>query len=305
VNMSTSVQGITSGKGAWFIIASAMLWGTTGTSQALAPAASSPQIIGAVRLLVGGLALALIALSQGGLRQRRNWPVRLTLIAGFFVAAYQLCFFWGVSRTGVAIGTIVGIGSSPIFAGLLEYVFQKRKAGPRWIISTSMAIMGCSLLLMNSRDLQVDSLGILLAAAAGFSYAAYTQAMKLMLPGRSAEDVTAVVFCTGALLLSPLLFTADLHWLTIPRGWLLMLHLGVVATGLAYWLFVRGLEHIPVSSAVTLSLAEPMTAAVLGVVVVGERLSGTAWCGLALILSGLFVLVLPKKVYDLRGGGNA
>ena len=118
--------------------------------------------------------------------------------------------------------------------------------------------------------------------------------MKLMLPGRSAEDVTAMVFCTGALLLSPLLFTADLHWLTIPRGWLLMLHLGVVATGLAYWLFVRGLEHIPVSSAVTLSLAEPMTAAVLGVVVVGERLSGTAWCGLVLILSGLFVLALPK-----------
>jgi DME family drug/metabolite transporter len=84
-----------------------------------------------------------------------------------------------------------------------------------------------------------------------------------------------------------------------------MLHLGIVATGLAYWLFVRGLEHIPVSSAVTLSLAEPMTAAVLGVVVVGERLSGTAWCGLALILSGLFVLVLPKKTHDLRGGGNA
>jgi drug/metabolite transporter, DME family len=303
--MSTNTQGTTSGKGVWLIIASAMLWGTTGTSQALAPAASSPQIIGAVRLLVGGLTLALIALSQGGLRKRRNWPVGMTFITGFFVAAYQLCFFWGVTRTGVAIGTIVGIGSSPIFAGLLEYMFQKRKVGRRWIISTGMAILGCSMLLINSRDLQVDSLGILLASAAGFSYAAYTQAMKLMLPGRSAEDVTAVVFCAGALLLSPLLFTADLHWLVIPRGWLLMLHLGVVATGLAYWLFVRGLEHIPVSSAVTLSLAEPMTAAVLGVVVVGERLSGTAWCGLALILSGLFVLVLPKKVYDLRGGGNA
>jgi drug/metabolite transporter, DME family len=305
MNMSTSTPVTTSGKGVWLIIAAAMLWGTTGTSQALAPAASSPQTIGAVRLLVGGLALALIALSRGGLQQRRNWPVGLTLFAGFFVAAYQLCFFWGVSRTGVAIGTIVGIGSSPIFAGLLEYVFQRRKVGRRWIISTGMAIAGCSMLLMTSRDLQVDSLGILLATAAGFSYAAYTQAMKLMLSGRSAEDVTAVVFCVGALLLSPLLFTADLHWLAMARGWLLMLHLGVLATGLAYWLFVRGLEYIPVSSAVTLSLAEPMTAAVLGVAVVGERLSGTAWCGLALILSGLLVLALPKRVYDMLGRRNA
>jgi drug/metabolite transporter, DME family len=300
--MQNNIQRPASSKGVWLIIASAMLWGTTGTSQALAPVTSSPQTIGAVRLLVGGLALASIALSRGGLQPRRNWPVGLTFIAGFFVAVYQLSFFWGVSRTGVAVGTIVGIGSSPVFAGILEYIFQRKTVGRRWVLSTGMAILGSSMLLMTARDLQADSLGILLATGAGFSYAAYTQAMKLMLPGRSAEDVTATVFCAGALLLSPLLFTADLHWLAIPRGWLLMMHLGVLATGLAYWLFVRGLEHIPVSSAVTLSLAEPMTAGVLGVVVVGERLSGTAWCGLALILSGLFVLVLPKKTHALRAG---
>jgi drug/metabolite transporter, DME family len=286
-------------EGAWLIIASAILWGTTGTSQALAPASSSPQAIGALRLLVGGLSLALFALSRGGLR-RQVWPVGLTFLAGFFVAAYQLCFFWGVSRTGVAVGTIVGIGSSPIFAGLLDYFFQGKKAGLRWIISTCMALFGCSMLLLNSRDLHVDSFGILLSAAAGFSYAVYSLAIKLMLPGKSAEDVTAVIFCTGALFLSPLLFTTDLHWLTIPRGWILILHLGVLATGLAYWLFARGLERVPVSSAVTLSLAEPMTAAVLGVIVVGERLSGTAWCGLLFILSGLFVLVVPTSIYRTR-----
>jgi drug/metabolite transporter, DME family len=289
------------GNGSWLIIASAMLWGTTGTSQALAPATSSPQIIGASRLLVGGLTLAIIALLRGGLR-RQVWPIGLTILAGFFVAAYQLCFFWGVSRTGVAIGTIVGIGSSPIFAGFLDYFFQKRKAGKRWGISTGMAIVGCSMLLASSGDLQIDDLGIFLSAAAGFSYAAYALAIKLLLPGKSAEDVTAVVFCTGALFLAPLFFTADLHWLTLTRGWLLMLHLGVLATGLAYWLFARGLEKIPVSTAVSLSLAEPMTAAILGVLVVGERLSGIAWVGLLLILSGLLVLALPEKKSSERVG---
>ena len=288
-----------SGKGGWLIVASAMLWGATGTSQALAPDGSSPQTIGAVRLLVGGLFLTLLALSRGGLR-RQVWPVGLTFLAGFFLAAYQLCFFWGVSRTGVAIGTIVGIGSSPVFAGLLDFFFQKRKAGRRWMVSTCMALLGCSMLVLDSRDLQIDGIGILLSAAAGFSYAAYVLVMKLMLPGKSAEDVTAVIFCTGALFLSPLLFTGDLHWLAIPRGWLLMLHLGVLATGVAYWLFARGLETVPVSSAVTLSLVEPLTAAVLGVLVVGERLSGAAWCGLLLILSGLFVLVVPTSRYRAR-----
>ncbi len=281
------------GNGAWFIIASAMLWGTTGTSQALAHAAGSPQAVGALRLLVGGASLALIALSRGGLRLQ-SWPFGLTFIAGFFVAAYQLFFFWGVSRTGVAVGTIVGIGSSPIFAGLLDYFIQRKTAGRRWLVSTGMAILGCSLLIAHSRNIQVDDIGIAFSAAAGFSYAVYALVMKRMLPGRSADDVTAMVFCTGALLLSPLLLVSDLHWLA--HGWLLMLHLGVLATGLAYWLFARGLERISVSSAVTLSLAEPMTAAVLGVAVLGERLSGVAWCGLMLILSGLLVLAIPGTV---------
>lgn len=293
-----------SDRGVWLIIASAVLWGTTGTSQALAPAASSPQAIGAVRLLVGGLSLAVIALSRGGLR-RQTWPIGLTILAGFFVAAYQLCFFWGVSRTGVAVGTIVGIGSSPIFAGFLDYFFQKRTPGRRWMVSTFLAIFGCSMLLLDSRDLHIDNAGILLSTAAGFSYAAYTLVMKLMLPGKSAEDVTAVIFCTGALYLSPLLFTADLQWLALPRGWILMLHLGVLATGLAYWLFARGLQKVAVSTAVTLSLAEPMTAGILGVLVVGERLSGIAWCGLLLILSGLFVLVVPTSVYRARARTDA
>ncbi len=297
--MSANNTTTTTGKGIVLIIAAAILWGTTGTSQALAPAASSPQTIGAVRLLVGGMSLVLLALSRGGLR-RQVWPAGLTLLAGFFVAAYQVCFFWGVYRTGVAIGTIVGIGSSPVFAGLLDFIFQRKKVGRRWIVSTGMALFGSSMLLLDSRDLHADGIGILLSAAAGFSYAAYALAMKLMLPGKAAEDVTAVIFCTGALFLSPLLFTGDLHWLTIPRGWLLMLHLGVLATGVAYWLFASGLKIVPVSSAVTLSLAEPMTAAVLGVLVVGERLSGTAWCGLLLILSGLLVLALPTRVYRAR-----
>jgi DME family drug/metabolite transporter len=241
----------------------------------------------------------MIALSRGGLR-RQTWPVGLTLLAGIFVAAYQLCFFWGVSRTGVAIGTIVMGGSSPVFGGLLDYAFQRRKVGRRWIISTGMAILGCSMLLSDSRNLQADAFGILLSVAAGFSYASYALVMKRMLPGKATEDVTAVIFCTGALFMSPFLFTADLHWLTLPRGWLLMLHLGVLATGLAYWLFARGLESTPISSALTLTLAEPMTASVLGVVVVGERLSGTAWGGLLLIFSGLLVLVLPKNVCRAR-----
>ena len=67
------------------------------------------------------------------------------------------------------------------------------------------------------------------------------------------------------------------------------LHLGVLTVGLAYWLYGRGLRHLPVPTVVTLTLAEPLTASVLGVAVLGERLGAAGWAGAAVVAAGLVV----------------
>ncbi len=64
---------------------------------------------------------------------------------------------------------------------------------------------------------------------------------------------------------------------------------------LSYWLFARGLQTVQVGTAVTLSLAEPMTAAMLGIIVLGELLNIQAFFGISLIFAGLLVLVLKRK----------
>lgn len=281
-------------SGVWLILAAAVLWGTTGTAQALAPAESTPPVIGALRLALGGFALALSAWLRGGLRLR-SWPPLLTLTAGACVALYQVTFFSAVQKTGVAAGTIVGIGSAPVFAGLLEYLVRQRRPARRWYLSTAVAVFGCLLLVLPAGEVRIDLVGVALALAAGLSYAAYALAIKLLLPGRSPEDVTAVIFCLGALFLSPLLVTADLAWLGQVNGWLMLLHLGLVATALSYWLFAAGLKTVAAATAVTLSLAEPLTATVLGLVVVGERLDAVAALGLVLILSALLLLIVPGR----------
>jgi DME family drug/metabolite transporter len=76
------------------------------------------------------------------------------------------------------------------------------------------------------------------------------------------------------------------------------LHLGLIATALAYILFTRGLQRVPVSSAVTLSLAEPLTAALLGIFLLRERLTFPGLIGISLILTGLIYLLAfnRKKV---------
>ena len=284
-------------KGAWFVLGAALLWGTTGTAQSFAPAGFDPIVIGFLRLAIGGIALLLLALSRKELGSLRGWPLRLTFLAAFFTAAYQACFFAAVAKTGVAVGTIVGIGSAPIAGGLLGYLFRKEKPGRRWGVATCLAIFGCALLALSGTrgDVEINLLGLFLALGAGFSYAAYTLAIKGLLEDRSPNAVMAVVVCLGALLLVPTLWGRELVWLLQPRSIAVALHLGLITMGLSYWLFARGLRMVQVATAVTLSLAEPMTAGLLGVIIVGEYLPFAAWVGLLLILSGLLILALPAR----------
>ena len=78
-------------------------------------------------------------------------------------------------------------------------------------------------------------------------------------------------------------------WVATPSGVILLAHLGIVTIGVAYWLYGYGLRHLPVPRAVTLTLAEPVTAAMLGVLVLNEALSLLGWTGVALVLAGLLL----------------
>jgi len=282
-------------NGEWFVLAAAVLWGTTGTAQAFAPEGTQPAVVGAVRLAIGGLALLVLASARGVLRDLRGWPLAPTALAALCMAAYQVFFFEAVSKTGVAVGTIVAIGSAPLFAGGLGFLVRRENPGLRWMVATLLAVAGCALLTVPKAEVSVNPVGVGLALGAGIAYATCTVAAKGLLAERPPDAVMAVLFCLAALLLSPLLFLGDLNWLAEGRGVAVALHLGLVATAASYTLFARGLEAIPVATAVTLGLAEPFTAATLGVVLLAERLTGAVMLGAGLILAGLVMLSIPLR----------
>lgn len=276
-------------------MAAAVLWGTTGTAQALGPSGASPMVVGAVRLVIGGLALLLFAALKGQLNGIRALPAKPTLTGAVSIALYQLCFFAGVRLTGVAAGTIVAIGSAPILAGLLSWLVARQRPSPRWFLATSLAIGGCTMLIAAGGTLNIHVGGIFLALGAGASYAVYALTSKALLANQPPDLVTAVLFSMGALFLLPVLFTGQLSWLGTASGLLAALHLGLLATALAYILFTRGLQKVAVASAVTLSLAEPVTAALLGLFLLGERLTGIGIIGICLILAGFLLMILAPN----------
>lgn len=290
--------------GIFFILGAALLWGTTGTAQSFAPAGFDPTVIGFLRLLIGGAALLALALWHRELGRLSDWPLRPLLLAALFTASYQICFFAAVKLTGVAVGTIVGIGSAPIAGGLLGFLFRGERPRRRWWFATLLAITGCSLLSLGGETLAVNPLGILLAIGAGASYAIYTLVIKGMLEERSPNAVMALVTCVAALFLAPLLVGRDLAWLVQPRAILVALHLGLMTMALSYWLFARGLQRVEVGVATTLSLAEPMTAGTLGILLLGEPMTAQALSGIALIFGGLALLVLPVGVVMRRLAGS-
>lgn len=284
-------------SGSLLILSAAILWGTTGTSQALAPMEANSLTIGALRLLIGAFALFGLAMLQGGFRQRVRWAPLLTLIAGASTALYQVTFFNGVRLTGVTVGTVITIGSSPIFAALLEYFLEREQLSSRWFQATFLSIVGVIFLTTGGQEeIETNLMGMALALGAGLSYAVFAITNKRLITNHRADEVMAVSFGLGAVLLLPLLFFTSLVWLQSARGIGVVIYLGLIATGLSYAFFGRGLKSTSASTATTLSLVEPLTAAILGVVVVGERLTLVAGIGMVLIFLGLVRLTLfPAK----------
>ena len=90
----------------------------------------------------------------------------------------------------------------------------------------------------------------------------------------------------GALLLTPFVWTENLAWLTQPSGYGVILFLGIFSTAIPYLLYTLGLRRVNAKTATTLSLAEPLTAGLLGYFFLGERFSALALLGMALLLAG-------------------
>jgi drug/metabolite transporter, DME family len=282
------------------VLLAAVLFGTTGTAQALGPDGSTPATVGAARLVVGGAALAALALATGQLRGR--WPARLLLLAGVGVALYQLAFFAAVDRTGVAVGAVVAIGSGPVFAGIGERILDGAWPDRRWLLATTLAIAGVvTLTLASVADASLAASGIALALVSGAGYAMYTLvAKRLLRDGREPIGVMGASFGIGAVLLLPVLALGETAWLREPAGVALALYLGLVPTLLAYVLFARGLRTLDASEVTTLVLAEPVTATLLGALVLDERVGAAGALGIALVLAGLVVLALPQRARSGR-----
>jgi DME family drug/metabolite transporter len=273
------------------VVGASVLWGTAGTAGLLVSADSVA--LAAARLVIGGAVLALLA----GTGVRRAVTPGL-LLAAAAVAAYQLCFFAAVGRTGVAIGTVVAIGSGPVFTGLLSWALHGRRPSGRWTLATTAAICGCAALIVGGGAQAGGRMvsGVLFALLGGLLYAFYAvTAARAIEAGASSGAVMGVLFGGAAVIMLPVLIVNGAGWMAEPRGLLAVLYLGLGTTALSYFLYGRGLRSTPVATAATLALTEPAVAALLGLLILGERLTAISVAGLVMLVLSLAAVAVPER----------
>jgi DME family drug/metabolite transporter len=293
------------------VLAAALLFGTTGTSMALGPDDTTPLSVGAVRLVIGGTGLAAIAFvlarrharlaarpaPRPGIR-----PVALMVLTGFCLALYQPLFFLGTERNGVAVGTVVALGSAPILAGLLEWMLTRRVPSTTWMLATALATVGVVLLGFGGEAATTgggggtDPVGLLASVGAGATFAVIANTQRRLLDeGWDPFTVVGAMGASSAVISALVLPFVDLGWLATAPGLVMALWMGLATISIAYVMFTWGLGGLTAATAATLTLGEPLTASILGIVVLEERLSVLAIIGLVVLAVGLAMLAWGSR----------
>ncbi len=296
--------------GPYAVLAAAVLWGTTGTAQALADTALHPVVVGWSRLVIGGVALLVVARAGRAASVRNSMAALLSperrywlLVAALATATFQATFFAGVARSGVALGTMIAIGSSPVITGLLGRLLLREPLSRGWWAATVVAIAGCALILNPSAGASaVDPLGVGLSFVAGAGYALFAVTIRRVLAG----DIPfllgpAAALSLGGLFLAPLavmllLSTGGIAQLVDSKTLIALAWLGLAASAGAYGFFGWGIQRVSAAAAGSLTLAEPLVAFSLGVAVLGEQPSALSIAGSALVVGALaFLALVPKR----------
>jgi DME family drug/metabolite transporter len=303
-------------RGAFYVSVAATAWGTGGAAGSLLfqTGGLGPVDVSFWRYLLGAAflyvttRLASTAVRRAAVRSVVVRPVvvrpgdlgglprgrldRRVLVVGVGMAVYQTAYFGAIAQSGVAIATVVTMGATPVVTALGSRFLLGERIG-RTALAALAAALGGLLLLTGENALSGESVGggraagIVLALVSAAGYAGVTLYSR-----HHSDDPQRTAmggFAVAAACLAPFALVDGVLPAAGVTPVALLLYLGAVPTALAYGLFFRALTALNATTVSIISLGEAVGAAVLGVVLFGERLTPMAWCGCALLLAAVVV----------------
>ncbi|MFF4988591.1 DMT family transporter [Streptosporangium saharense] len=292
------------GRAMFYIATAAVAWGTGGVVAAVLHSTSGldPLTVSFWRFLCGTVALAvarsLLRPSLAGRLKSGLWRFAVT---GAGMAVYQAAYFASVNVAGVAVATMVALGSGPVLVALGARLWMAERLGRRKILVIVVALTGLAMLVFGGGSAVRSSLpGVGLALLSAVGYAGTTLLSQVIGAEEGGDDPVGnalIGFATGSVCLLPFALALGL----LPeRGapvtvTALLVYLGLFPSALAYGLFFTGLRAVPATTASIITLVEPLAAAVIAVWLLGERLTVLTLLGGAVLLATVVALATSGR----------
>lgn len=222
---------------------------------------------------------------------------------------FSICMLFGVSlTTAVAAGLVMS--SIPAVVAILSRVFLKERIGRRTMAAIACAALGIGLFSLQKPELASNVTeptfmglphtvwGNLLVFAAVVCEASYVVIGKYLTEGLGPKRISAIINLWGLALVTPMGLWAAWHFdfgTVSPGIWLLLLFYGLAASVWTVWLWMTGLKTVPASRAGVFTVMLPLSAAAIGVLFMGERLTTVQMVAFGIALLGLVLATLPSR----------
>jgi drug/metabolite transporter (DMT)-like permease len=214
--------------------------------------------------------------------------LRLMLLAGFFFAGDLAVWHWSIVLTSVANATLLA-NCAPIFVTLAAWLMFRRRPRALFIAGLALAMLGMALLLRGDfthgeRALLGDALGVVTA----MFYAAYQLTVTRARQHASTSSIMAVSGTITALILLPLALASGERFVPLTaHGWLLLVGLALIAQAAGQSLIAYAMAHLSATFSSVGLLLQPVIAAALAWMLLGEVLTPLSIAGAMLVLLGI------------------
>ncbi len=281
--------------GSLMALTAAVVWGTLGVfAKAIYRYDVDPLVLVTMRAGIAFVTLFVIMLfrSPGLLKVERRDIIDFVYVGVVGIALEYWVYFETLKRTSSSVASIL-LYTAPVFVTAGAVAFFGELITRRGLAALGVVLMGGFLVAggLEARVLAQDPAGVLFGLASAVTYASYTLLSKRTLSKYGSWTTVFYAFGFGAGLLALMSGPKLAQLATVPvKGWVLMLGLALGPTLLSYGLYVKSLEHMEASRATVICMMEPVTASVLGFLLLGERLAGWQLVGALLVLGGVGVL---------------
>jgi DME family drug/metabolite transporter len=248
----------------------------------------SPFELTTARAVIAAVGLALVSQIGQSSRRRMNWRV---LLLGFCLAMVTVTYYIAISRLSVAVALVIQY-TAPALVVAIEALKLRRIPSPITVTAVAGAIIGVALLSgLGNSELQVDSVGLLAAGLSALFFCGCTLLSEAVVDTYGAIGVMSRAFLVSSLFWVTIQFSQGFpEAVFLPENLLGILFVGIGGTLIPFSLMCWGIQQVRAERGALAATLEPVIAAVLAWLWLGQSLNFSQIFGGILVIATIALL---------------